>query len=152
MPNLHQSNFFFLSVFFLGLVTSGGCQHRKGAILNETPLNLSETRVVVVKVIGQPRFVSENGRELSSKYYDEFGNSEEVNDNPSERFYSHISILGDRRPYDILVEVRVEKKKGNKYIYLANDKEMEKSLSNKIKQALHQSMDKRNLIDDFRPY
>ncbi len=122
-----------------------------GVLLTETPSNMSLSRQVITTVIGKPREISENGRELFSEYYDSNG----LDFNPGrsrERFYTHILILGDRRPYDIRVIVPIEEKIGSKYVEVGDDKERAKKVAEKIKKALHESRDNRNLIDDFKPY
>lgn len=150
---LKSNSFFCQSVSFLILLFgSGACQHGKGALIKETPLNISETRMAIVRVIGEPRHVSENGRELVSNYYDENGVSVVLKKNPDERYYSHVTILGDRRPYDILVEVKMEELDDGKYYFVSNDKKREKRLSQQIQDSLNQSREKRNMFDDFRPY
>jgi hypothetical protein len=138
------------SLLFIALV---GCQ-TDGVVLHDTPLNISETRIAVARVMGQPRLTSENGREMVSKYYDRKGNSDEdVIKKGRERLSTHIIILGDRRPYDIQVEVVVEiRDHEGKYQVVERDEARADKVAKDIKKALVQSRDNRNLIDDFRPY
>jgi hypothetical protein len=136
----------------LSLFVFAGCQ-TKGVYLRETPLNISETRRVVASVIGQPRTTSENGREMLSKYYDRKGNSEDQAKGARERLSTHVTILGDRRPYDIQIEVVVEIR-DHEGAYQAVEKDEVKAgkIAQDIQKALVQSRDNRNVIDDFRPY
>lgn len=134
---------------FLGLAS---CQ-TTGVFLRETPLNVSETRKAIVSVIGQPRITSENGRELFSNFYDRKGHSDEEAKNLRERLFTHVTILGDRRPYDIQIEVVVEMRdKGGTYRKVENDDARAEKIAVDIQKALVQSRDNRNIIDDFRPY
>ncbi|HEY8272768.1 MAG TPA: hypothetical protein VIG33_17880 [Pseudobdellovibrionaceae bacterium] len=129
-----------------------GCQ-TQGVYLRETPLNISETRKAVVSVIGQPRVTSENGRELLSKYYDRKGNSEDQIKMARERFSTHVIILGDRRPYDIQVEVVVEvRDHAGVYQVVEKDETRARKIALDVQKALVQSRDNRNIIDDFKPY
>lgn len=130
-----------------------GCQ-TKGVVLRETPLNISETRKAVASVIGQPRATSINGRELVSRYYDRKGNTDELAlKNNRERLSTHVIILGDRRPYDIQIEVVVEiRDREGKYQVVDRDEGRAEKIAKDIQNALVQSRDNRNLIDDFRPY
>lgn len=130
-----------------------GCQ-TQGVVLRDTPLNISETRKAIVSVIGQPRTTSENGREMVSKYYDRKGTKdEEQMKTVRERFSTHITILGDRRPYDIQIEVVVEiRDHDGKYQVVERDEARAQAISIEIQKALVQSRDNRNLIDDFRAY
>lgn len=127
-----------------------GCE-TTGVIIRETPLNVSDTRKVIASIIGQPRVVSENGRELHSKYYDRKGKVSDSVEKAKERLYTVVTILGDRRPYDIKVEVLTETKvqEGHYELSERDDKQAMK-LAAVIKEALYQSQNSRNVIDDFR--
>lgn len=138
------------AILFVFLV---GCQ-TSGVVLKETPLNISETRKAIASVIGQPRATSENGREMVSKYYDRKGNKDEEQLKLArERLSTHIIILGDRRPYDIQVEVVVEiRDHDGKYQVVERDESRAEKVAKEVQKALVQSRDNRNLIDDFRAY
>lgn len=124
-----------------------------GVVLRETPLNVSETRKVIVSVIGEPRMVSENGREMASKYYDKKGKEISKMDMAKERYSTRVTILGDRRPYDIQVQVMIEDRDGDGGFELTDrDDDKAAALADKIKKALNQSRDSRNVIDDFRSF
>jgi hypothetical protein len=124
-----------------------------GVILRETPLSVSETRRVVVSVIGEPRSVSENGREILSKFYDRREKAIPKMEMARERYFTHVTILGDRRPYDIQVEVLVEGRspQGN-FEMVTRDDNKATIIAEKLRQALNQSRDTRNVIDDFRSF
>ena len=126
--------------------------NQPGTLMEETPLNMSESRKAVISVIGKLREISENGRELFSGFYDSRGLDYDPGKSGSERFFTHVLILGDRRPYDIRVIVTVEEKKGRNFVLAGYDDEKAKRLSEKIKKALNQSRDNRNFIDDFKAY
>ena len=136
----------------MGLLFLSGCR-TGGVILRETPLNVSETRRVVVSIIGEPRSVSQNGRELESKYYDKKNMTLEKMDMERERYYTHVTILGDRRPYDVQVEVLIEARVEDGRFELADrDDGRAAVVAEKIRVALNQSRDNRNVIDDFRSF
>ncbi|WP_413559248.1 hypothetical protein [Bdellovibrio sp. HCB209] len=138
-----------ISFIFLILV---GCQ-TTGVRLRETPLGVSETRKVIMSVIGQVREVSENGRELYSMYYDRKGAPIKAMDMAKERYYSHLIVLGDRRPYDISVDVLVEARdQDGGWELVDHDDQKAAVLADKLKKALNQSRDSRNVIDDFRSF
>jgi len=134
------------------LLAITGCQ-TSGVMLRETPLNVSETRRAVVSVIGQPRITSENGRELLSNFYDRKGHSDEKSKSLRERLYTHVTVLGDRRPYDIQIEVVVEiRDQDGVYQVVEHDDARAEKIALDVQKALVQSRDNRNIIDDFRPY
>ncbi len=129
-----------------------GCR-TGGVILRETPLNVSETRRAVMSVIGEPRSVSSNGREMLSHYYDRKNNKIEKMNLARERFYTHVTILGDRRPYDVQVEILVEgRTEEGKFELIDRDDDRAAGVAEKIRNALNEGRDNRNVIDDFRTF
>lgn len=128
-----------------------GCQ-TQGVLIKETPLNLSESRRIIASIIGQPKMMSQNGREMKSRFYDRRGRYLENIENAKERLYTVVTVLGDRRPYDVKVEVFVEEKvEENVYVISEQDNRSAERIAARIKDALYQSQSNRNVIDDFRP-
>lgn len=131
---------------------STGCR-TGGVILRETPLSVSETRRAVVSVIGEPRSISQNGREILSKFYDKREKAIPRMEMARERYYTHVTILGDRRPYDIQVEVLVEGRNSDgAFEVISRDDDRATVIAERLRQALNQSRDTRNVIDDFRSF
>lgn len=137
------------TLILLGLF--GGCQTPHGVLLTQTPANMSESRKAVVSVIGQPLSISENGRELFSTYFDSSGLALEPAKS-KERFQTHVIILGDRRPYDIRVVVLVDEKQNGQFVPIGYDNQKARKIADRIQRALNESRDKRNVIDDFKPF
>lgn len=124
-----------------------------GVILRETPLGVSETRRAVVMVIGEPRSVSSNGREIFSHYFDKKDRKIEKMEVVRDRRFTQVTILGDRRPYDVQVEVIVEARtEDGGFGIVDRDDRKASVIAEKIRQTLHQSRDNRNVIDDFRSF
>ncbi len=140
-----------IAAFLFSTLLLACATKQPGILIPETPLNMSETRKAVTKVIGKPRAISENGRELFSAYYDSHGlDLDPVKS--TERLHTHVLILNDRRPYDIRVVVVVEQKRGPQFVRIGFDKERSKKIADRIIRALHESRDNRNVIDDFQPF
>lgn len=124
-----------------------------GVILRETPLSVSETRRTIVSIIGEPRSVSQNGREIISKFYDRKDKAIPRMEMAKERYYTHVTVLGDRRPYDIQVDVLVEgRNPDGVFEVVGRDDNKATIIAEKLRQALNQSRDTRNVIDDFRSF
>ena len=140
-----------ISVLFLtGLLCS--CR-TDGVFMHEIPGSASDARKAIVSVIGEPKSTSSNGQELVSRYHDKDGQFNEDTKNNKERRFTRITILGDRRPFDLQIEVVIEKKSIEAgYEFFALDEALAKEMATKIKKALNQSLDKRNIIDDFRAF
>lgn len=123
-------------------------------MIEETPLGISETRRNIVIVMGEPRTTSENGREMTSKFFDKKMRSLEGVKGSKERYVAHFIILNDRRPYDVNVEVKRQALHPGGYYDDPGepDDEMARIIAEKIRAQLYQSRDNRNVIDDFKPY
>ena len=146
------------SLFWAFLVISmawiTGCQ-TDGVVIRQMPLSLNEIRRAIVQVIGEPAGVSPNGYELKSKYYDKDG--KEYFDRAAEnaakqRFYTDVEVVGDRRPYDIHVQVIPEIKTEEGFERQESDDVKAEKIADKIRNALHEGRDKRNMIDDFQAF
>lgn len=106
-----------------------------------------------MKLYGEPRNLSQNGREIWTHHMDKKGRVLESAKKAKERRYAHIQILGERRPYDILVNVVVEGQvQGGSYETLGDDEVLAKRLAAEIKKELLKSLENRNIIDDFNAF
>lgn len=145
---VNKTNFVLLMIAVFCIVS---CQSR-GVRISDSPMSLSDTRRIITKVIGHPRELSENGREMYSAFSDGKGKISDGAAFANERKFTKVTILGDRRPYDIVVEVILEKKVSlGLYKYLQHDDERARLLAERIKQELHESRSRSNVIDDFQP-
>lgn len=98
---------------------------------------------------------SPNGRELVSKYqalgkgadeYDQSGTSKE-------RAYARLRILGDRRPYELQMQVVVEENMGGgEYEVQGYDDEKASRILRKLLETLATRPDNKDFIDDFRSF
>lgn len=124
-----------------------------GAYIHESDVSLTETRKALVKLYGEPRILSQNGREFWTQYMDRKGRILESAKKGKERRYAHIQILGERRPYDVVVNVVVEAQVGPvSYEPLGDDMALSKQLAVEIKKELLKSLENRNIIDDFNAF
>ncbi len=135
-------------LIFLTAFSLTACQ-TNGIFIHEVALNASDARKAIVTIIGEPKSISSNGRVLTSRYHDKKGVFLNELKGNEERRYSRISILGDRRPYEVQVEVVIEKKFVEEPQY---DNAQAQEMADKIRKALNQSLDRRNVIDDFRAF
>ena len=140
--------------FFLFLVLPILNACASGVVLEDTPLGLSETRRNLVIVSGEPRSTSKDGRELITKYFDKKWRSLEGIKGIKERYVAIFSIINDRRPFNVRVEV-YKQVLGleNEFMEPGDyDEDMSIQLAQKVKNQLYQSRENRNMIDDFKPY
>ncbi len=137
-----------LSLIFLGLA---GCQ--TGVFINESPAAMTDIRKAFITVMGEPRSGNYNGQEILSKYHDKRGRTDESLAKAKSRFFTRLSILGDRRPYKIKVEVFHEVLvEPQLYEVIGEDMDQAQKIADKIQEVLNQSLKGRNVIDDFRAF
>lgn len=110
-------------------------------------------RAAVKEVLpGGLRRVSENGREHDSYYFPTKGSFDADGSTLSPRSYAHMVILGAGRPYGVSIEIFVEKKQGTTYQKVGLDLKRAQELGKKLKTALANRRDERNVIDEFKPF
>lgn len=144
-----RSLFLILGVFILW-----GCQTPQGVILSETPLSIRQSRIAVAAALGESRVISQNGREISSHYHDRKFKLIEVTPKTPERLYTKVVILGARRPYDIAVEVHIEQRDPDTKNFqdVGVDDRLSMIQARLVRESLHQSRDKAQVIDEGSPF
>lgn len=143
-----------MKVFFAGLflIFLTGCE-TTGIFIKESPKTVTQIRQAVAQVMGTPRFISENGRELISVYYDKNQITHEPDQKVKDRYYTKVVILGERRPYDIQVDVIHERiTPGLGFEIIDHNDSIATKIARKIKDRLDQSREDSNVIDDFRAF
>jgi hypothetical protein len=98
------------------------------------------------------KWVSANRRVFESRYFGRNSKKKFDPEKSSERLYARFTIMGDRRPYQILVEVIVEQKQGSEYVEVGDDPEIAEKLAQELAVALTKSREDRNAIDSFRAF
>lgn len=141
----------FIFLFFVSCVIVS-CT-TPGAVIKESNFSLTETRKAVVKMFGEPRSVSQNGRELITDFMDKKGRMVESAKKAKERRYAHITILGERRPYDIVLNVIIETQvEPGVYEKYDEDELLSDVLAKSLHTELLKSLENRNIIDDFKAF
>ncbi len=125
-----------------------------GYFISDSQLQLPEIRKAVHAVIGKPRQVSVNGRELVSEYHSaQFTPLDEKLKNP-DRYQTKVVVLGPRRPYDINVIVSLEQfeEQTMTYVFRGVIDRLSKQRAVTIKKALNLSLDKKSGFDGDNPF
>ena len=134
-----------------GLLFLSGCQ--TGIFINDSPAAMTDIRKAFVVVMGEPRNTNFNGKELTSKLHDKRGRYDETLAKAKSRYFTKMSILGDRRPYKIKIEVFHEVRvSAQQYEIVGEDLDQAQKTAKKIEEVLNQSLKGRNVIDDFRAF
>ncbi len=123
-------------------------------VISESMLSAKEHRKAIVAAFGDPRLISQNGREIYSHYHDKKFKFIDEPTNVDIRYVTKTSILGARRPYDVAVEVRTEQKEPGSKQFL--DSGLDDSLSQKrlqeLRKVLNQSRENSQEFDVENPF
>lgn len=135
------------------ILTLGLMSCTSAVVIQDEPNTVSEIRKVLTIVLGEPRSISQNGREFFSRYFDRKRIPLESDHKEKEQLYAKVIVLGDRRPYDISVEVPVEVKEGGYFAQEDTDEGLAEKIAADIQKQLHLSRSQEpNIIDDFRAF
>jgi hypothetical protein len=140
----------FLGIVFLSTIFFTGCV--SGIKVTDVSQSLDEVRAAIQTVAVEYKWVSANRRVFESRYFARDTKKKFDPYKSPERLYARFTILGDRRPYQILVEVIVERKEGSDYVEDGEAPEIAAKLANELALALTKSREDRNAIDSFRVF
>ena len=145
-----------LLVFGLFMVTSvilESCASNNAQIQN-VPLSYNAVKTVVVKSLpGGTIRESDNGRTMTSAFFDPVTLKPEVEKKPLPvHAYVMIVIYGTSRPYSIEVKAFKEEKRKDGYESLGEDPDLTDRLAERLRAVLADRREDRNVIDDFRVF
>ena len=137
----------------ISLLFISSCQ-TTGYFITDSNLAIPESRKAITAVIGKPRFVSLNGRELISEYHDNKFKVIDAEQRPKVRYFTQTVILGARRPYEINVQViRQEFETQTKaYVKTGLDEGLSEKRAIEIKKAHNYSLVKQQKFDGDNPF
>lgn len=142
---------FSIFVLFTGFSATTSCVTEGHTILN-SDRSVREIRAALVAIAGEPRKENENHRVFLSEYFPRNPDPNFKANKAKERLFGRFTVLGDRRPYDIQVEVVAEVKTPDGYEEQGVDESLSQELANQLKKELLKSREGRNVIDDFKPF
>ncbi len=125
-----------------------------GYYIENSNLPVPQTRISITTVIGKPRLVSINGRELTSLYHDQSFEPLDEEKKHKDRYSTKTIILGARRPYEISVQVIREKfdPQTQTYVDLGVDETLSQQRALQIKKYLNKSLDEYQKVDGENPF
>ncbi len=141
---------------FIGVISFflSGCASTFRGAQTEELLRPIETlnKAVYFTMKGSILRQSENQRTYYSNYHIPGNDINAAATNKEKRAQVIMTILGDRRPYRILVLYRVEIKDGKSYSLDHYDKSRAQYYLDQLNEYLASRPEQRDMIDDFRPY
>ena len=124
----------------------------EGYRISDQNMSLGEIRRAVTAIIGEPRSISQNQRTFYSQYFSRKPDPKFDPQKSFQRAYAKVLVLGDRRPYDVVVSVLVEERSGSVYEEVDHDDVEARKLGKDLRARLNQGLENRNVIDDFRAF
>lgn len=140
-----------LFLFLVLVFCLSGCSTYQ---IDDVMMSFPAVKVLVSKNLPQGlRRESLNGRHMYSGYFTP-GNYYEDATDLKERAYAEVVINGSSRPYRIDVFVYREQRESRvgRYTKAKKDKKLAEELGAKIRAALADRREERNIIDDFRAF
>lgn len=134
-----------------------------GVIVREADYSVREIREAIRSLTGEPEKVSENERQFTSALFER---SEDVKkparvapgpgrsaDRPSSvRYVAIYTIVTDRRPFDVRVEVIRHQRRKNAYVATGLDKGLTSLLAEEFRQRLRSVGQGKSFVDEVRPF
>lgn len=144
----------FKKLFFLGLCFYFWSCQTPGYFITDSNLAIPETRKAITAVIGKPKSVSLNGRELISEFHDAKFKPIDIEEKVLLRYFTKTVILGVRRPYEINVQVirQQYENETKKYIETGLDEGLSQIRAKEIKKAHNYSLEKQLRFDGDNPF
>lgn len=127
-----------------------GCAARPSIPNIEVPYNLLMS-VIKNTMPGGVRSSSANGRTLTSNYFDPKDLDEDAEEGAKTRGYAVVVVNGSSRPYNILVRAYRETKSGDEW-KTKLDEDLGEKVTQRLKAAINDDRQNRNVIDDFRAF
>lgn len=121
-------------------------------MIEETPAGVSEIKRVLAVVMGPVRASGRGGAEMVFGYHDRELKLIESPEDARERIFPVVTILGDRRPFDIRVQVYVERKTREGFENIGQSDGLAEAWAQRVREAMYEGRDKRNVIDDFKAF
>lgn len=140
--------FFILGGFFA--LVSQGCA-TEGFYVRDMNRSMSDIQVAIRNLYGV-QSKSDDEKILYTPPLKRDPNDTTPENKMRERVIARIVIMGDRRPYDILVQVYLERKIRGSWVEVGLDEGLSEIFSKEINRELIESRENRNVIDDFRAF
>ncbi len=127
-----------------------GCQSTSA--IQNVPLSYNAIKTVIVSTLpAAVRRESSNGRTMTSGFFDPTTLKPEK-PNAKIHGYAVVTVLGSSRPYNIEVKAFTEEKDKDGFEPLGENRELSKRLAERLRAALADRREDRNVIDDFRAF
>jgi hypothetical protein len=141
-------------VFLCLLAASCFSCQTTGYFIQDSNMPVSDTRKHVTALFGRPRALSTNGRELYSSYHDAKFNYLFDSTNVQERYFTKVTILGPRRPYEVQVQVFEEKYEleSDAFVNVGVDEDLSFRRALVLQKAMKETLTSSQTLDGDLPF
>jgi len=145
--------FLFFSAFLLASNLLTSCATTQRPLVRDLMVSYTGLKTVIKNNIpAGVRTESSNGRTMTSHYFLPNDLDSEAGESVVERAFTQITILGSSRPYSLEILAFRERKTGSQYKSLGQDQKLAAQVTERIRRALADRREERNLLDDFRAF
>lgn len=138
------------TTLILALLFLSGCV-TQGHYVNDMNRSMSDIQTAIRNLYGV-QSKSDNEKILYTPPLKKDPNDTTPENKMRERVIARVVIMGDRRPYDILVQVYLERKVRGSWVEVGLDEDLSMEFAKEINRELIESRENRNVIDDFRAF
>lgn len=114
--------------------------------------SLGEIRAAIKMIAGDIKAVDPDRRRFETNYFVKNLSSSGSTMKANQRYFARFTIAGDKRPYEIVIQVFREVRIGGKWIQDGQDLSLAQRISSDLENALKDLKQQRNVIDSFRPF
>lgn len=125
-----------------------------GYFIQDSNMPVSDTRKLVTSLFGKPRALSSNGRELFSNYHNQKFELLEDATNVEERYFTKVTILGPRRPYEIQIQVVHElyELETDEFVDVGVNEDLSFRRAAALQKAMKEAMTSSSVLDGDLPF
>ncbi len=125
-----------------------------GYFIQDSNMPVSDTRKHVTALFGKQRALSPNGRELFSSYHNRKFELLEDATNVGERYYTKVTILGPRRPYEIQVQVVQElyELESDEFVNVGVDEDLSFRRAASLQKSIKEALTSTSVLDGDLPF
>jgi hypothetical protein len=123
-----------------------------GIKVEDLSYSLEEIRSAIKVVAVDFKSVDPLKRKYESIYFPKKPKKNFDPEKHSPRYYARFIIVGDRRPFTVVINVIEEVKEEGEWVEQGSDEELSQRLAQDLRKALAEGRVQRNAVDSFRAF
>ena len=123
-----------------------------GVKVDDLSYSLEEIRAAIKVVATDFKYVDPLKRKYESIYFPKNRKKNFDPEKHSPRYYARFIIVGDRRPFTVVIDVIAQVKEEGEWVERGSDEELSQRLAADLRKALAEGRVQRNAVDSFRAF